>query len=100
MSSHSWWTASAAAAPDTSAPVLSPVLRRPFGWDGSEGGDPRQRAADDQLLDLAGAFVERHHPGVAQQLADRVLVDVAVAAEDLEGVVGCADGGLGGEELR
>src|SRR4051812_1525100 len=37
-------------------------------------------ATDEQLLDLAGAFVERHHPRVPQVLLHRVLVDVAVAA--------------------
>src|SRR5262245_34131236 len=52
-----------------------------------EGALAGERPADDQLLDLARALVQRGHAGVAQVLADRVLVDVAVAAEDLHRAV-------------
>src|SRR5690349_10473729 len=68
-------------------------------YSGSERRDTRQGASDDQFLYLAGALVEGHHAGVAQQLADRVLVDVAVPPVHLEGVVRRAHGRLGGEEL-
>ena len=37
----------------------------------SEGGDPGQGAADQQLLDLAGALVQRRDPRVAQVLRRR-----------------------------
>src|SRR5690242_6433642 len=57
-------------------------------------------AADEQLLDLAGAFVERHHAGVPEVLLGRMLVDVPRAAVDLDRVVRGAYGGLGREELR
>src|SRR5690606_24329970 len=61
-----------------------------------EGADAGERAADDEFLDLAGALVQGGDTGVPQVLAGRVLVDVAVAAEDLHGVVGGAHGRLGG----
>ena len=43
----------------------------------------RQRAPDQELLDLARAFVERRHARVAQVLLHGELVDVAVAAVHL-----------------
>src|SRR5204862_3443892 len=41
---------------------------------------------DHEPLDLRGPFVDLEQLGVAHQLLDRVLLDVAVAAEDLDGV--------------
>src|SRR4051795_12892647 len=64
-----------------------------------ESGHAGEGAADEQLLYLRCAFVERGHPGVAEQLADDELVDVAVAAVHLDGVVGRADTDLGGVVL-
>src|SRR5437899_5701885 len=55
------------------------------------GGDQRvdagHRPADDQLLDLRGALVERGHAHVAEIALHRVIVDVAGAAVDLDGGV-------------
>src|SRR3954453_20537474 len=65
-----------------------------------ESGHAGESAADEQLLDLRRALVERGHPGVAEQLADDKLVDVAVATVHLDGVVGRADADLGGVVLR
>src|SRR5262249_23911484 len=65
-----------------------------------EGALARERPADDQLLDLARPLVQGRDPGVAQVLADRVLVDVAVAAENLHGAVRRAHGRLARVELR
>src|SRR3954469_23894889 len=65
-----------------------------------ESGHAGERAADEQLLHLRGAFVERGYPGVAEQLADDELVDVAVAAVHLNGVVGGAHTDLRGVVLR
>src|SRR3954463_2813659 len=60
----------------------------------------RSGAADDQLLDLRGALVERGHAGVAQVALDRVVVDVAGAAVDLNRQVRALDRRLGRVELR
>ena len=49
---------------------------------------PVSGAADDQLLDLRGALVERRHARVAQVALDRVVVDVAGAAVHLDRDVG------------
>src|ERR671938_310549 len=59
-----------------------------------EGVGTGERSPDDQLLDLARAFVERRHARVAEVLADRVLVYIAVAAVDLDGGVRGTDGRL------
>src|SRR5436305_1359983 len=56
-----------------------------------ESGHPRQCSADQQLLHLRRAFVEGRDPCVAEQLPDDELVDVAVTAVDLHGVVGSPD---------
>src|SRR5205085_3789371 len=66
----------------------------------SEGGDPGEGPADDQLLDLAGSLVQGRNPGVPQVLPGGVLVDVAVAAVRLHAGVRGADRGLGREQLR
>src|SRR5215212_10173234 len=62
--------------------------------------DPGRGAADDQLLDLRGALVEGGDAGVAQVALDRVVVDVAGAAVDLDRQVRAFDRGLGRVELR
>ena len=61
--------------------------------------DPGRGAADDQLLDLRGALVQRGDAGVAQVALDRVVVDVAGAAVDLDRQVRALDRGLRGKEL-
>ena len=54
---------------------------------------------DHQALDLAGALVELHDLRVAHQFLDRVLLDEAVAAVDLDGVDGDLHRRVGGEAL-
>ena len=51
---------------------------------GDKSVDSRQRPADDQLLDLGGALVERRHRDVPEIALDRVVVNVAGAAVDLD----------------
>src|SRR6266511_6082101 len=58
-----------------------------------------ERASDDELLDLAGAFVQGRDAGVAQVLPDGVLVDVAVPTVDLHGRVRRPNGDLAREVL-
>ena len=48
----------------------------------------RNRPADDQLLDLLGAFEDVVDLGITVPALDRVLAGVAVAAEDLDGSFG------------
>src|SRR4051794_26911663 len=60
------------------------------------GGGP----ADDQLLDLRGPLVQRGDAGVPQVALDRVVVDVAGAAMDLDRQVRALDRRLGRVELR
>src|SRR5436309_9978434 len=55
---------------------------------------------DHEPLDLTGALVDLEQLGVAHQLLDRVLLDVAVAAEDLHRVGRHLHRGVGGEALR
>src|SRR5208282_6028298 len=55
------------------------------------GGPVRVEVADEHLrhllaLNLVGAFVDLGDLGVAHVLLDRIVVHVAVAAEDLHGV--------------
>src|SRR5437667_9830823 len=59
----------------------------------------RQRPRDDQALDLAGAFEERVDLGVAVPLLDREVADVAVAAADLDRLLGHLHGDLAGLQL-
>src|SRR5262249_5696093 len=68
----------------------------------ARGSIPRQvdLAGDHETLDLRGALVDLEQLGVAHQLLDRVLLDVAVAAEDLHRVRGDLHRGVGGEALR
>src|SRR5215207_5223249 len=51
-------------------------------------------SGDDDALDLRGSLVDLEELGVAHQLLDRVLLRVAVAAEDLHRVGGDPHGGV------
>src|SRR6188474_1886545 len=55
---------------------------------------------DHEPLDLRGALVDLEQLRVAHELLDRVLLDVAVAAEDLDRVGGHLHRRVGGETLR
>src|SRR6202043_2122631 len=55
-------------------------------------------AADDHPADFAGARADFIELGVTQEPSGRVFVDIAVAAQALDGVQRGAGGGLGGEE--
>src|SRR3989441_10036768 len=59
-----------------------------------------QRPRDDQALDLAGAFEEGVDLGGAMPLLDREVADVAVAAADLDRLIGDLDRDLARLELR
>ena len=63
-------------------------------------GSRAQPAGDHHLLDLVGPLADRQDLRVAVHAADRILLDVAVAAVDLHGLVGAADGEPAGLELR
>src|SRR5215218_9487150 len=56
-------------------------------------------ARDDEALDLRGAFVDLEQLRVAHELLDRILLDVAVAAEDLHCVRGHLHRRVGREPL-
>src|ERR1700722_10609695 len=51
-----------------------------------------ERPGDHQLLDLVGSLADREDLRVAVEPADRILLDVAVAAMDLERLVGRVNG--------
>ena len=53
----------------------------------------------DEALDLVGALVDRGDLGVAHHPLDRVVLDVAVATEQLDRVGGDLHGGVRGEAL-
>src|ERR1700759_652301 len=59
-----------------------------------------ERAGDDHLLHLVGALADGEDLRVPVHAADRVLLDVAVAAVDLHGLLGAAYGEPAGLELR
>src|SRR3954452_9935598 len=59
----------------------------------------RDRAGDDQLLDLRRALEDVVDLRVAVPALDRELAGVAVAAEDLHRALGGPDGDLAGLEL-
>src|SRR5215211_3926192 len=63
-------------------------------------GGHEDLAGDDQALDMRGALVDLEQLGVAHELLDRILLDVAVTAEDLDGVRRDLHGRVGGEALR
>ena len=54
-------------------------------------GSEAEPAAEDLLHDLVGAAADRAEPGVAERPLDPVLAHVAVAAEDLDDLVGDLD---------
>src|SRR5947208_8051927 len=60
----------------------------------------QQLACNHEPLDLRGALVDLVELGVPHQLLDRVLLHVAVAAEDLDGVRRDLHADVGGEPLR
>src|SRR6185437_16401396 len=60
----------------------------------------QQAAGDDMGLDLSGALEDVEDAGVAEDAADRVFEGVAVAAMDLQRVVGIGPGGARGDQLR
>ena len=78
---------------DVSVDARSRRGAQPLG--GSHRVDPGRGAADDQLLDLRRALVEGGHAGVAQVALDRIVVDVARAAVDLDRQVRALDRRLG-----
>src|SRR5437588_4060680 len=57
-------------------------------------------ARDDEPLDLRGPFVDLEPLGVAHQLLDRIFLDVAVPAEDLDRVRRDLHRSVRGEALR
>src|SRR5438477_6361764 len=59
-----------------------------------------ERARDHHLLYLVGALADREDLGVAVEAAHGVLLDVAVAAVYLHGLLGAAHGQAPGLELR
>src|SRR6266511_970566 len=59
----------------------------------------RESSSDDELLDLARSLVQRCNARVPEVLPDGILVDVTVAAVNLDGGVRRAHGGLAAEVL-
>src|SRR5947209_15280962 len=59
-----------------------------------------QVARDDEALDLARAFVDLRDARVAIMALDRIVLDIAVAAVDLDRLRAHPFGHLGGVELR
>src|SRR5690606_8906132 len=87
---------------DSSKPIMA--LSSPRGWRAALGlRSPLELAedlpVDHHALDLAGAFVDLGDAGVAEVALDREVLGVAVAAQHLDGGVGHAAGGLGGDQL-
>ena len=66
----------------------------------ARGGSAAELAGDHHLLDLVGALADREDLGVAVEAADRVLLDVAVAAVDLDRLLGRPDREAAGDQLR
>lgn len=60
----------------------------------------RQGAADDHALDVAGALVDLGDAGVAVEALDRVVLELAVAAVNLDRVRAHALGHLLERDLR
>ncbi len=58
-----------------------------------------QRATNDQLLDIARAFVDLAHTYIPIDALDRKVADVAIAAVHLNGVGADLFGHLGGKQL-
>src|SRR3954470_21376554 len=59
-----------------------------------------ERAGGEHMLALVRAFADGEDLRVPVEAAHRVLLDVAVAAVDLDGLLGAADGEPAGLELR
>src|SRR6478752_9649497 len=66
----------------------------------AELGAPLQRAGDHEALDLVRALVDLRDLGVAEEALDRVLLDVPVAAQHLDGLDGDRHSRVRAEELR
>src|SRR4051812_35530882 len=60
---------------------------------------PQQVAGDDDAHDLVGAFEDLVHPQIAQIALDREILEIAVAAMQLQRLVGDMKTGIGGEAL-
>src|SRR6478735_2280583 len=59
-----------------------------------------ERTGDDDPLDLVRALVDLRDLGVAHHALERIVLDVAVAAEHLDALDGDLHRGVGGKELR
>src|SRR5688500_1889359 len=90
-------SASASARPRPRAPPVTRATRPERSI--SIGTRHEYLTGDDQALDLRGALVDLEQLGVAHELLDRVLLDVAVAAEDLDRVGRDAHRGVGAVRL-
>src|SRR5690606_4349554 len=60
---------------------------------------PYQMPRDDDAHDLVGTLQDLVDAKVAHQLLDAVVVQIAVAAEELQGVVGNGEARIGDEAL-
>src|SRR4051812_1765839 len=78
---------------------MSQPERRPDSKIRSANVHARDASGDDEALDLGRAFEDRVDLRVAVPALDRVLAHVAVAAEDLDGLVGDLHRGLTRLEL-
>src|SRR5690242_2142034 len=80
---------------------MPPILADEWDIRARRSGDVHARdgAGDDQALDLRGAFEDRVDLRVAVPPLDRELADVAVAAEDLDRLLGGPYRDLTGLEL-
>src|SRR5262245_65296987 len=80
----------------------SPAL--PRGEGGNGGGEDlltlQQAAGDDLRLDLGGALENAEGAGVAQHAAHLIFEGEAVAAMDLQRIVGIAPGNARRQQLR
>src|SRR5690348_17076498 len=60
---------------------------------------PEEVAGDDDAHDLVGAFEDLMHPQIAQIALDREILEIAVAAMQLQRLVGDMKPGVGREAL-
>ena len=67
--------------------------------EGKVGSVALHGAPDVEAQDVVGTLPDRVHLGVAEEAGDRPLLDVAVAAVDLDGVAGRGDAEAGRSEL-
>src|SRR3954451_5963908 len=82
--------------PMHSATAAANTMRR---LEGATTSAPH-RAGDDEALDLVRALVDLRDLGVAHHALDRILVDIAVAAEHLNRLDRHRHRGVRGEQLR